>query len=362
MVFRMLVALAALVALAGAAVPGPQDEDPFAVLDGLFAPWDRDDGPGLSVALIVDGTMAYERGFGMANLEHAIPNTPDTIFRIGSTSKQFTAACIALLSLRGELDLDADVRTILRELPEWEHAVTVRHMVHHVSGIPDYVGLLAGAGHELEDHTTPEDTLKILVAVEGLQFEPGSRFQYSNSNYFLLGAVVRRVSGKSLRAFAEENIFGPLGMTDTHYHDRYAEVVPRRADGYRRSPFGPGWAVHNTTWEQVGDGGVFTTVRDLARWDAFFYDHSLLADGAALHALMHTRGVLNDGTEIEYAFGLGVGEEQGRRVVAHAGGWVGFVAEMMRWPDDRVTVIVLSNDAGSVRPSALAKSMAAVLF
>jgi CubicO group peptidase (beta-lactamase class C family) len=313
-------------------------------LDAVFSEFDRDDGPGLAAAVIFQGEMLYENGFGLANVEQATPITPDTIFRIGSTSKQFTAFCIALLADRGELDLDADIRTYITELPEFDTPVSVRNMVHHTSGIPDYVDLHRLEGVSLDDHITTADTLETLGKVAKLSFEPGEQWAYSNSNYLLLGELVRRISGSTLREFAEQNIFEPLGMTSTHYHDQFAEVVVGRADGYMQVPgsYPVQWLKNNTTWDQVGDGGVFTSVRDLARWDANFYDNKL-GGGQALLDLIQTPGKFNNGDEHQYAFGLGIRRQLGRDVVEHAGGWVGFSAQMMRFPEESLTVIVLSN-------------------
>jgi CubicO group peptidase (beta-lactamase class C family) len=335
-------------------------EEAAGLLDGVFAQWDKPDSPGMSVAVIYDGRILYERGFGMANLEHGVPNGPDTIFRIGSTSKQFTAACIAMLALRGDLDLDADVRTIIPELPAWETPVAIRNLVRHTSGIPDYVGLMVAAGHELDDHVTPKDTLEVLAGADELEFTPGSRFSYSNTNYFLLSQVVERVSGQSLRLFAHEHIFEPLDMDRTHYHDRYNEVVAGRADGYVPEAGGGRWSVSNTTWEHVGDGGVFTTVRDMAKWDAIFYDNPL-EGGPELIEMITSLEPLTDGSASPYAFGLVLGKELGQPSVSHSGGWVGFRADMVRLPERKITVVVLSNCA-TANPSQLARSVLRMLL
>jgi len=170
-------------------------------VDKLFEKWDSTVSPGASLAIIQDGEIIYERGYGMANLEHDIPNTPETVFRIGSTSKQFTAACIAILFLQGKLSLDDDIRKYLPELPAYDKPITVRHLIHHTSGIRDYLGLAYLSGKSNDDFYTPEETVAMIARQKGLNFTPGDEHLYSNSGYFLLGIIVSRVSGKSLDAF-----------------------------------------------------------------------------------------------------------------------------------------------------------------
>ncbi len=340
------------------AAQATEDSSPTAALDAIFAEWDRDDGPGVAVAAVFDGTIIYERGFGLANVEQGTPITPDTIFRIGSTSKQFTAICIAMLALRGELDLDADIRTWLPELSDELPVVPLRDLVHHTSGLPDYIGLHMTDGLGEGNHLTPEHTLERLSRVTELEFPVGTNWSYSNTNYFLMGEIVRRVSGQTLREFADEHIFAPVGMTHTHFHDRAAELVPGRADGYARAPAQAGrpdqtdgsgptegpaaWSKANTTWDHVGDGGVFTTVRDLALWTTNFDDNKLQG-GDQLLELILTPGTLADGSPHGYAFGLRVDAVGGRQAIHHGGGWVGFTAGMVRFPDERLSVVVFSN-------------------
>jgi CubicO group peptidase (beta-lactamase class C family) len=321
-------------------------------VDKLFAEWDSTVTPGVSMAIIHNGEIIYKRGYGMANLEHNIPNSPETVFRIGSTSKQFTAACIAILSLKGKLSLDDDIRKYLPELPAYEKPITVRHLVHHISGIRDYLGLAYLSGKSGDDFYTAEETVDMIARQRGLNFVPGDEFLYSNSGYFLLGVIVSRVSGKSLDAFAQEHIFKPLGMTNTHFHDDYTKIVKKRADGHAKTE--DGFKILNTTLNHVGDGGVFTTVEDLYLWDQAFYNHKL---GKELMDLLHQTGVLNNGKELEYAFGLNVTEYKGLNLVAHGGAFVGFRADMIRFPEKRFTVICLANLA-SISPSRLCRQVA----
>lgn len=326
-------------------------------VDEVFAAYDTDDAPGMSVAVLRDGQTLYARGYGLASLEYGIPNGPETVFRIGSTSKQFTATCIAMLALRGELDLDADVRTWFPAMHEYESPVTVRHLVHHTSGIRDYIELETLAWGRGELCVTPQQSIAAIERQRGLAFAPGERYQYSNSNYLLLGEIVRRVSGETLAEFAEARVFGPLGMENSHYQDRHDRVVANRAFGYSQGPGGE-WRLDITTLDHVGDGSVFTTVRDLALWDANFYGNRL-EGGEELLPLMHTTGVLNDGSELDYAFALGIDTYRGLRTVSHGGAWVGYRAQMTRFPDQRFTVICLANRS-DVNPSTLCLRVADV--
>jgi len=321
-------------------------------VDKLFEKWDSTASPGASLAIIHNGEIIYKRGYGMANLEHDVPITPETVFRIGSTSKQFTAACIAILSLQGQLSLDDDIRKYIPELPDYGKPITIKHLVHHTSGIRDYLELAYLLGKSDDDFYTTEETVAMVARQKGLNFVPGDEHLYSNSGYFLMGVIVSRVSGKSLNAFAQEHIFEPLGMKNTHYHDDYTMLVKKRADGHIKTK--DGFKILNTTLNHVGDGGVFTTVKDLYLWDQAFYNHNL---GKDLMDLVHQTGVLNNGKKLKYAFGLNVGQYKGLKLVAHGGGFVGFRADMIRFPEEKFTVICLVNLV-SINPSKLCRQIA----
>jgi CubicO group peptidase (beta-lactamase class C family) len=321
-------------------------------VDRLFETWDSTISPGASLAIIHNGEIIYERGYGMANLEQNVPITPETVFRIGSTSKQFTAACIAILSLQGKLSLDDDIRKYIPELPTYDKSITIRHLIHHTSGIRDYLELAYLSGESEDDFYTPEDSLAMLARQKGLNFVPGDEHLYSNSGYFLLGVIVSRVSGKSLNAFAQENIFKPLGMKSTCFHDDYTMIVKKRADGHTRSE--TGFKILNTTLNHVGDGGVFTTVEDLFLWDQAFYNNKL---GKELMDLMHQTRKLNNGEKLGYAFGLNVSQYRGLKLTAHGGSFVGFRADMIRFPEEKFSVVCLAN-LDSINPSKLCRQVA----
>jgi len=322
-------------------------------VDKLFAPWDRTDSPGAALAVIKDGKIIYERGYGMAKLEDDLVMTPSKVFDIGSVSKQFTAACVAILALRGKLWLDDDVRKYIPELPTYERPLTIRHLLHHTSGLRDYNVLLSLAGFRPDaDCPTVEEALAVICRQKNLNYLPGEEYSYTNTGYFLLGLIVERVSGQSLNQFAQENIFRPLGMKNTLFQDDHSQIIKNRASGY--SPKGEGFRLDLSNWDEVGDGNVYTTVEDLYLWDQAFYNFSL---GRELMDLLHTQGILNNGQKIDYAFGLVISSYRGLRTVSHGGSWAGYRANLLRFPDQRFSVICLSN-LSTFNPSAISLKIA----
>jgi CubicO group peptidase (beta-lactamase class C family) len=200
-------------------------------VDALFVQWSKPDSPGCAVAVIKQGQVIYQRGYGLANLDFGIPISSKTAFNIASVSKQFTAMSIALLARQGKLSLDDDIRKYLPEFPQYQSPITIRNLVYHTSGIREYPHLMLAAGIRFQD-ASDEDVLKMLMQQKELNFKPGEEYLYSNSNYFLLAQIVKRASGKSLREFAETNIFKPLGMVNTGFQNDGTEVIRNRATGY----------------------------------------------------------------------------------------------------------------------------------
>lgn len=339
-----LAASVAGILYAAHALAAPVSAEPArSAVDALFEDYDRPDAPGCALGVIQDEGFIYRRGYGQANLEYGIPLTSRSVFRTGSVGKQFTAAAVALLARDGRLGLDDAVSKHFPEFPSWADNVTVAQLVYHTSGIRDYLELafLAGKSDDA-DYYTDQWVLDLLARQRETNFPPGEQHLYSNSGYLLLAHLVRRVSGQSLRDFAQERMFGPLGMDHTHYHDDHREIVPGRASGY--APDGDDYRISMTTLDLVGDGGVFTTVDDLLLWDRNFYDNRL-GGGAAFIEQLTTPGRLNDGEVLDYAFGLGVAEHRGLRMIAHGGAFVGYRAELVRFPDQRFSVAVLCNRA-----------------
>jgi CubicO group peptidase (beta-lactamase class C family) len=359
-----LACLVAAACLAGAA-PGARaqapashaaDTMPAARTDRIFAQWDRSDSPGCAVGVFRDGRIAYARGYGMANLELGVALSPHSVLDIGSTSKQFTAMAVVLLARQGKLSLDDDVRRHIPELPAYEKPVTVRHLLTHTSGLRDYLTLWHLAGIDDADFTTEAEALDIIRRQKVLNFLPGEQRLYSNSGFFLASVLVERVSGRSLAQFADEHIFRPLGMRHTRFNNDHTAIIPGRATGYSRRG-GGGYSTSMSDFEQVGDGGVLTSVEDLQRWDENFYTGQV--GGRAALDQLHQRAVLNNGRTETYALGLIVDTYRGLRRVRHGGSWAGYRAELMRFPDQRVSVAVLCNLAGT-DPTTLARRVAEV--
>lgn len=338
--------------------PAPLPGDQVQRIDALFGAWSRPESPGCALGVIVDGRLAYARGYGSANLEHEIPIGPRTVFDIGSTSKQFTAACIGLLAQEGRLAVTDDVRKLVPELPDYGTPITIDHLLRHTSGLRDYLTLFALAGIASEDLTGPATALAMITRQKALEFEPGAEHRYSNSGYFLLSVVVERASGVALAEFARRRIFEPLGMHDTRFQEDHAQLVPRRATGHSPRP-GGGFGIEMSDFEQTGDGAVLTTVEDLARWDANF--HAPAVGGAALIEFLREHGKLADGTRLEYCRGLHGGEHRGVAFESHGGAWAGYRSDMLRFPGERTTVIVLAN-LDSIDASALCWRVAAVVL
>ncbi len=313
-------------------------------VDAIFSRWDRPDSPGVALAVIWDGETIYSRGYGMADLERGAPLSSRSVFDIASTTKQFTAMAILLLAREGKMSLDADIHTFFPELRNYGRPITIRHLAHHTSGLRDYCDLMDMAGMSWEYDYYDEEVLALLFRQRALNFSPGEQQLYSNSGYLLLGEIVRRVSGQSLGAFAQERILAPLGMMSSRFYDDYTAVIPNRAIGYAPRP-GGGYALAVPKIDVVGDGGLLTSVEDLARWDANFYDNRL-GGGAELLEQMQTVGRLNDGEALTYAWGLGIASHRGLSTVSHGGAWAGYRAELLRFPTQRFSVICLANLAG----------------
>lgn len=314
-------------------------EDPSTKIDRLFEDVNKPDSPGVSVAVIRDGQIVFSKGYGSANLEYAAPITPDTVFHVASVSKQFTAMALVLLEQDGKLKLDDDVHKHLPDLPDYGKTVTVRQLLQHTSGIRDQWQTLALAGWRLDDIITQNQILQMLFRQKQLNFTPGSEHLYSNGGYTLAAEVVRRVSGKSLRAFCEERIFKPLGMSRTHFHDDLKMIIKNRAVSYR--PSGTGFENSPLNYENVGATSLFTTAEDLARWLDNFRDPKVA--GRAGVERLQEQAVLADGKKISYALGVSVDEQRGLKRVSHGGGDAGFRSMVAWYPELNLGVVLVSN-------------------
>jgi CubicO group peptidase (beta-lactamase class C family) len=302
---------------------------------------------------VQEGKVIYARGYGRASLEYAAPITPQTIFHVASISKQFTAFAIALLADEGALSLDDDVRSHLPDVPDFDSPITLRHLVHHTSGLRDQWELLTLAGWRWDDVITTADILDLVSHQRELNFRPGDEYAYCNTGYTLLAEVIARASGLSFRAFCAERIFKPLGMQSTHFHDDHTEIVPNRAYSY--DPHEGGYRHAVLSYATAGATSLFTTVEDLARWSVNLLDGAV--GGPAVLMQIQERGVLNDGTLLPYAFGLMISDRHGQRIIEHAGGDAGFRAHFLLYPDRQLAVIVLAN-IGNFDPVGTAHAIA----
>lgn len=328
-----------------------------AKVDAVFAAFTKET-PGCALGLYREGQVLLARGYGLADLNHGVPITPETVFDIGSSSKQFTALAVLMLAKEGKLDLQDKVSKHLPELQALGQRFTIDQMLHHTAGLRDYNELLLLAGRDMGDVTSSDDALRLLAAQQGLNFEPGTRFSYSNSGYFLAAMIVERVSGQSLDAFLQARVFKPLGMTSTHVRTDHTVVVPHRATAYR--PKGPGsFAIDMSNWNQPGDGAVQTHVRDLARWDAELAQPKVI-DAALLKALQ-TPGKLADGSPIPYGLGLSMDSYRGLPRVQHGGAWGGYRAMVMRFPEQRLGLALTCN-AAQASTSTLAQRVAELVL
>jgi CubicO group peptidase (beta-lactamase class C family) len=352
---RRVLVFASLLLLPAISLTQSGGNDLTAQVDKIFAQFDRPDSPGCALAVIKDSQIVYKRGYGMADLDHDVSIKPDTPFHVASVSKQFAAFAILLLAQQGKLSLDDKVQKYITELREFDQPITIRHLLHHTSGLRDQWNLLIMSGWRLgEDVVRDDDILDLVSRMKELNFKPGDQHAYSNTGYTLLAYIVKRVSGRSLREFAEANIFKPLGMTRTIFRDDHAIIVKQQAYAYNSGPNST-FKLSVPNYDTVGASSLVTTVEDLARWDQNFYDKKVGGDWVIEQ--MQVRGQLNDGEQIAYARGVVIGSYRGLKVVEHSGGDAGYRSHLMRFPDQRFSVACLCNYGGT-NPSRFARQVA----
>ncbi|HKV09441.1 MAG TPA: serine hydrolase domain-containing protein [Thermoanaerobaculia bacterium] len=357
-IFGLLVfLLSAVPVVAGAPLPEAR-------IDEIFAPWSHTGSPGCALGVARGGRVVLERGYGMADLENGRALTPASVFDVGSIAKQFTAFSVALLAERGKLSLDDDVRRYIPELPEYGRTITLRHLMQHTSGLRDVNGLVNLAGWRPLDEVQEEDALRLLTRQKGLNFEPGSDVLYCNSGFFLLGLVVRRVSGQTLAEFARDNVFTPLGMERTSFRSDLTSLVKNRATGYQQKGEGS-WQLGIERSAIAGPGGLLSTVGDLLKWEHNFATREI---GGGVLAEMVKPGLFSNGQEIDfektgdrYGLGLELGSYRGLQTVAHGGTTRGFQSYLMRFPKPDVSIAVLCNSP-AIDPLGLALAVADVVL
>ena len=309
--------------------------------------------PGMSVAILRGDSVLLARGYGFANLEHRVPATDSTIYQSGSVGKQFTSAAIVTLAREGRLGLDDPIRKYLPEAPSSWSGITVRHLLTHTSGIPDYTAKLVDFRR---DYT--EEALARLYARLPLDFKPGATWSYSNTGYALLGFIVRRVTGRFYGDYLKERVFEPLGMRTARVISE-SDIVPNRAAGYELVD----GEIRNQGWvspslNTTADGALYLTVHDLARW-AIALNRARVPDSAGL-AMSWTPVRLNDGGTYPYGFGWRLDDQRGRPRIGHGGSWQGFRASIQRYPEHDLTVIALAN-LDAAMPEVITTTIAGIL-
>ena len=327
-------------------------------IDRIFTEWNKTDVPGCALGIIKEGKLIYAKGYGMANMEYDIPNSASSVFRIGSTSKQFTAASIVLLAEKDKLSLDDNLKSLFPDFPDYAKKITIRHLLNHTSGIRDYlqISYLKGLGDD--DYYTDDNVMKWLINQTDLNFSPGEEYLYSNSGYWLLGQIVKKVAGINMAEFAMKEIFEPLEMNSTHFHNDHTQIVKNRASGYVPDN-NENFKISMTTLDMIGDGGIFTTINDIKKWDDDYYETAVLSK--ELWNVMTQQGVLNNGEVIDYASGLMISKYKGLKTVRHGGAFVGFRAEILRFPEQKLSIAIFAN-RGDANPSRMANQVADILL
>jgi CubicO group peptidase (beta-lactamase class C family) len=309
-----------------------------AKIDVLFAKWDRTEGPGLAVGVFVDGEAVHTAGYGMANLDEGIPITPDSVFGTFSLAKSFTTACVAFLLDEGQITLDDNIRQHLTELPEYAETIRIKHLLRCRSGLQDYLHALMLSGRDRDDVWTKAEAFDVICRQKTMPFAAGESFNYSNTDYFLLGLIVERVSGRSLRQFANQRIFSPLGMHNTLFDDDRSQPLKNRVLGYARRADGSYHRIGMNS-STVGAIGLKTTVRDLLQWDRNFRENQL-GGGTHLQEFFSAGSLIANNNCL---CGYGGQEYRGLKRVCQTGGGPGFLTHFVRFPDHDLSIALMSN-------------------
>lgn len=325
-------------------------------VDSIMSAVVRAGSPGAAVMVIEDGRVVHKKGYGLANVDANVPIDANTVFDLASFSKQFTAMGIMILAESGKLGYDDPLTKFFPEFPAYASKITVRHLLNHTSGLPDYMGVFTRLGKR-DFEPTGREALGMLAEIPTPLFAPGAKWEYSNSGYVVLAQIVEKASGMSFPAFMKKNVFDPLGMSHTLVADEVRPKIANRAISYR--PASDHFEnIDYTPLNRIyGDGNVNTSLEDLFKWDQALYTDKLVAQTTLEKAF--TPGKLNDGSATTYGFGWMIGDLYGRRLVQHGGAWVGFRTYIARIPSERFTVIVLSNLA-SFRPQVVGDQIAHV--
>ena len=312
-------------------------------IDSIFNSWTETNHPGGAIGIMQNGEVIYSKAFGLASLEYQVPNTTETIFNVGSVSKQFTAMGIVLLQEKGLLSIDDDIRKYLPDMPDFGHTITIRHMLHHTSGMRSLHAMLRLAGWRDDDSRTNEDLYRFMLNQKELNFIPGDEYLYCNTGYMLMVNIIENVTKEKFPQWMKANVFKPLGMSNTYVEDRYDRIVPNNATSYYGAKDDFFRAVEY--WGYVGSGNVHSTTNDLLTWLQNFSTPS--SEWSSAFELLKTTDELNDGSENNYAFGVSLDEFKGYKRVQHGGAIGGFRAYASTYPEEQLSIAVLTNFSSS---------------
>lgn len=323
-----------------------QNNPETAAVDSLFAQYNVPGTPGLAIGVMLDGQLVHTRGFGYADIENDVLIKPESVFDPGSNAKQITATCIFLLEEEGKLSIDDPIQKYIPEFPTYQWPITLRHLLTHTSGLRDYFDLLVLKGENLLSEVSWPEIFKLITSQKGLNFRPGDQQVYCNTGWVLLSNIVGRVSGKSFQEFARERIFDPLGMQNTFFIEDHFRIVKNRTTGYVKMPGSSEYMRTASMMTNVGDGGMLTTVGDWAKWDANFYHNKLGKGNPYLLDKLRTPTILNNGDTAQFSIGLVIEKYRGLTIERHGGAFLGARSEMVRFPEQKFTAIVLANQTG----------------
>lgn len=311
-----------------------------AKIDSLFKIYARTGRPGVAALIVKDGRTLFEKGYGMANLEYDIPITPTTVFDLASVSKQFTGFAISTLIQEGKISPDDDIHKYLPDVPQFGKTITIRHLIHHTSGLRDWPATLHAAGWRWDESFSYEDIMRMVKQQRELDFEPGSQYSYSNTGYNLLAAIVAKVSGIPFPEWIDAHIFKPLNMQASLVQSDYSMVISHVASSYYAND--NKYFKSNDALTALGSSSIFSTAEDLAKWVIHF--QQALEQKDPVYLRMIETDTLNNKQKIDYAYGLEVSQHNGITNIAHDGGWAGFRTIISNFPDQKLAVILLSND------------------
>ncbi len=331
-----------------------QNIDRHRAMDAIFKKWDNNGSPGCAAGVILNNKLEYANGYGMANLEHNVPITPDTVFYIASTSKHFAAMATLLAARQGYFSLDDDIRKFFPEIPDYGKTITIKNLIQHTSGLRDYFAIWSMSGRSMSNYFPPDQILDLIARQKSLMFEPGTEWSYSNSGYILMSFLIERTTGKTMREFAQKFIFTPLDMNNSHFHDDHKMIVKNRAIGHQKKP-DESWEMAWSSFDLVGSGGLHTTVKDMVKWNANF-ENNKLEDGSNDLIPQFLEPGFDIGKEGQYGFGLMHNSYRGLKVVSHSGGSFGYRAHYMRIPEKNYAAVALCNSS-SINPRELLKKV-----